>query len=153
MLFLKLAKEIAAPCDINMPMADFSVPTKGQVDIALTLAIDCILTGKPLYVGCMGGRGRTGLMLALIAKAFQVKSPVPYVRKHYFSHAVETPEQYKWVTRYRVPKAIRRRIHAASWLSYLKLGQSLTKSVGWERHKKEAKMWAFLIDKLASVVG
>lgn len=145
MRFLKLAKELPLPCDIDMPVVDFQVPTKAQVDVALSAAIDCILAGKPLYVGCMGGQGRTGLMLALIAKAFSVKSPVPYVRRKYYSHAVETDMQYKFVTKYRVPKSIKRKIKAATLLSYLRFGQNLTKSLSQE----ESKVWMFIVDKLA----
>lgn len=41
--------------------------------------------------------GRTGLFLAILAKAVGFNDPVAYVRKHYYNHAVETAEQAKYV--------------------------------------------------------
>lgn len=119
---LKLAKEIDLPCDIDLPIIDFSVPKKAAMDAALAAAVDQITQGLPLYVGCMAGRGRTGLFLAVLAKAFGVKSPVPYVRRKYFEHAVESPEQYKFVTRYRVPPEIKKAIRRMKIMSYFGFG-------------------------------
>ncbi len=54
-------------------------------------------------VACAGGRGRTGTALACLAVLDGVPAPeaVAYVREHYAPHAVETPWQRRFVTRFR----------------------------------------------------
>ncbi|HEY6737895.1 MAG TPA: protein phosphatase [Actinopolymorphaceae bacterium] len=53
-------------------------------------------------VACGGGRGRTGTALACLAVLDGVPShdAVAYVREHYDPHAVETPWQRRFVTRF-----------------------------------------------------
>ncbi|WP_035841404.1 protein-tyrosine phosphatase family protein [Kitasatospora azatica] len=53
-------------------------------------------------LACAGGRGRTGTALACLAVLDGVPSAeaVAYVRHHYSSHAVETPWQRRFVTRF-----------------------------------------------------
>jgi protein-tyrosine phosphatase len=52
---------------------------------------------------CAGGHGRTGTALACLAVLDGVPSreAVAYVRAHYDAHAVETPWQRRFVTRFR----------------------------------------------------
>lgn len=84
--------------DVLLKIEDYSVPRdKRLVALALKDALYAALQGKDVYVGCMGGWGRTGLFLALIAKAAGEADPVAFVRKNYTSHAVETPEQKAYV--------------------------------------------------------
>ncbi|GAA3719389.1 protein-tyrosine phosphatase family protein [Nonomuraea antimicrobica] len=54
-------------------------------------------------VACGGGRGRTGTALACLAVLDGVPGDraVAYVREHYARHAVETPWQRRYVTRFR----------------------------------------------------
>ncbi|CAM9664844.1 unnamed protein product [Phaeothamnion confervicola] len=48
---------------------------------------------------CEAGIGRTGLMLALLAKAFGIQNPVSFVLLHYCPHIVETVLQFSfWST-------------------------------------------------------
>ncbi|WP_377272893.1 protein-tyrosine phosphatase family protein [Peterkaempfera sp. SMS 1(5)a] len=58
-------------------------------------------------IACAGGLGRTGTALACLAVLDGVPSDkaVPYVREHYASHAVETPWQRRFVSRFRLPPA------------------------------------------------
>ena len=53
-------------------------------------------------VACNGGRGRTGTALACLAVLDGVPAgeAVAYVREHYDAHAVETPWQRRYVTRF-----------------------------------------------------
>ncbi|MFF8956540.1 protein phosphatase [Streptomyces sp. NPDC014894] len=53
-------------------------------------------------LACGGGRGRTGTALACVAVLDGVPAAeaVAYVRRHYSSHAVETPWQRKYVLRF-----------------------------------------------------
>lgn len=116
---VKMAAEIVADCDVDIPTRDYQVPDKKKLEDGLRKAVDLILKGEPLYVGCMGGMGRTGLFLAILAKAFRVKSPVPYIRKKYYFHAVETPEQYSFVTKFKIPADVKKKIRFAKYWSYL----------------------------------
>jgi len=55
---------------------------------------------RKLYVGCMGGTGRTGTLLALLVAQhpqFTGEAAVAYVRANYKAHAVETQDQYNQV--------------------------------------------------------
>lgn len=53
-------------------------------------------------IACAGGRGRTGTALACLAVLDGVPNhqAVGYVRKHYARHAVETPWQRRFVSRF-----------------------------------------------------
>lgn len=85
--------------DLNIPIADFSVPEDEDfVTTAIREIFEAALRGQSVYVGCGAGWGRTGLVLALCAKAAGLDKPVEFVREHYTSRAVETPEQYEFVT-------------------------------------------------------
>ncbi len=98
---VKLAKEIDAPCNMSLPIPDFSVPKLQDAHWAIARMAWQIASGQPVYVGCMAGRGRTGLFLALFAKAYDAsETPVEYIRTIYNPHAVETQEQYDFVTAY-----------------------------------------------------
>jgi hypothetical protein len=84
--------------DVRLPIRDFSVPEDpAQVVYALLRTMLAAVDGKKVYVGCMGGWGRTGLFLALLAKAAGIEDPIGYVRQNYTSRAVETAEQEGYV--------------------------------------------------------
>jgi len=121
---VKLAEEINRPCDVNIPTVDFDVPPKAVLDAGLAQAVTLLLAGEPLYVGCMGGKGRTGLFMAVLAKVLGVVNPVEYVRAEYYAHAVETKSQYAYVTEYEAPaavtKAIRKARLTATWAFWSK---------------------------------
>jgi hypothetical protein len=123
---VKMAREINAHCDIDIPTKDFCTPEKEWLDRGLLQAVEAILAGKPVYVGCYAGKGRTGLFLAVLAKAFGIDHPVEYVRAHYYPHAVETAEQYKFVTQYAIPEEVKRRIFLARIKSIFTFKKSLT---------------------------
>jgi protein-tyrosine phosphatase len=104
---VKLAMEIKTKCEVSIPIRDFDVPSKSDLDEGLYKTVMALLRKEWVYAGCMGGKGRTGLFLAVLAKAFGVKNPVEYVRQNYFEHAVETKEQYEFVSDYRIPLKVR----------------------------------------------
>ena len=126
---IKLAREINRPHDLSIPIKDFSVPTTDDLDRGLTEAVRLILSGQPVYAGCMGGRGRTGLFLAVLAKAFGIRGPVEYVRENYSHHAVETREQYDFVMGYAIPEAVARSIQFARLRSVFYFSKCLTQSI------------------------
>lgn len=85
------------------PILDFDVPdirVYGLIESQLPELVIEATKNKFVYFGCMGGTGRTGLVLALIAKACGEKDPVAYVREHYRPHAVETNDQKSYVAQY-----------------------------------------------------
>ena len=127
MVGVKLAREINRPYDLSVPIKDFSVPNKVDLDEGLELAVSYILDGDPVYSGCFGGKGRTGLFLAILAKAFGIENPVEYVRENYSRHAVETQEQYDFVMDYSVPASVKRSIKLARWWSVFSLRSSMTR--------------------------
>src|SRR6478735_12670186 len=55
--------------------------------------------GDVVEVGCMGGLGRTGTVLACMAvlAGVDANEAVAWVREHYRPNAVETPDQERWV--------------------------------------------------------
>lgn len=55
--------------------------------------------GQHIEVGCKGGLGRTGTVLACMAVLAGVapEDAVRWVRENYDPEAIETPEQEKWV--------------------------------------------------------
>lgn len=99
---IKMAVEIDHPHDVSVPTVDFSVPDPGDLTKGIKAAFDSMADGNDIYVGCMGGIGRTGLFMAVMVRALgsyekNEVDPVTYVRKYYNAHAVETPEQKEYV--------------------------------------------------------
>lgn len=101
---VKLAQEINLPCDINLPIADYSIPRADQAESALIKSIEAMGRGEVLYAGCMGGKGRTGLFMALLAKAAGEADPIAHVRSTYYEHAVETREQERFVQNFEISR-------------------------------------------------
>lgn len=56
--------------------------------------------GKKVHVGCIGGHGRTGLVLSAVAAALGEKDAIRYVRKNYCKKAVETNVQVKFLVKH-----------------------------------------------------
>lgn len=109
---IKVAEEINLPYAVKIDIEDFNIPDDvGEVELAIVAAIAAARMGSIPYVGCMGGMGRTGTILAIIVKALTRASrprvlgvsigrcpdPVAYVRTHYNSHACETGAQRQYV--------------------------------------------------------
>ncbi|MDG5496955.1 hypothetical protein [Niveispirillum sp. BGYR6] len=94
---VKMAAEIDMPCTVDIPICDYGTPTATDLRRGLVSAINCIIDGKPVYVGCMAGIGRTGLFLAALAKVAGEADPVAYVRRYYYPGAVETRAQHDFV--------------------------------------------------------
>jgi hypothetical protein len=79
---------------------DFGLPPDGaraaaQIRAAFARAKD----GEGVEIGCLGGLGRTGTVLACMAVLAGVDPPdaVAWVRENYRSDAVETRDQERWV--------------------------------------------------------
>lgn len=98
-LYLDERWEPTWPADV-VAWADFGLPrdptsAARQIEEAFTRARQ----GQIVEVGCFGGLGRTGTVLACMAVLAGVDpaEAVTWVRQNYNVHAVETPEQEAWV--------------------------------------------------------
>lgn len=85
--------------DLNIPIRDFDVPQcrPGFMRDMIRETFAAALADKHVYIGCMGGWGRTGLFMALLAKAAGADDPVGHVRATYTPKAVETKKQAAYV--------------------------------------------------------
>ncbi len=85
-----------------VPWPDFRLP-RNRRDAAEALREAWLRAEQErVEIACGGGRGRTGTALACIAvlDGVPAKQAVAFVREHYEHHAVETPWQHRYVTRF-----------------------------------------------------
>jgi hypothetical protein len=81
---------------------DFGIPEeKTAIMTALRSLLARAQTGQRVEIGCLGGHGRTGTAVACLAvlTGCPAGEAVAWVREHYCTSAVETPEQEAFVTR------------------------------------------------------
>lgn len=100
---VKMAIEIFAPCTVSIPTQDFKVPDLGDMWWGLAKSLWLLRTEGHIYVGCMGGIGRTGLFMAIMTRLLTgVDGPtaVTQVRKDYNPSAVETKDQKDYVAKF-----------------------------------------------------
>lgn len=87
------------PADV-ISWRDFGLPEAPEVAARqIATAFDRARRGELIEVGCLGGCGRTGTVLACMAVLSGVppEDAVTWVRAAYRPEAVETPEQEEWV--------------------------------------------------------
>ncbi len=90
--------QLDAPCDLHFPIKDFGVPRPVDFEELLITLINIADTGRVLYVGCYGGIGRTGMVVAGLARALVITDdPVRWARTNYLGHAVETDGQQELI--------------------------------------------------------
>lgn len=86
----------------HLDWPDFGVPEDAeQVRTALQALLDRARRGERVEIGCLGGHGRTGTALALLAvlTGHPGDDAVGWVRTHYCARAVETAEQEAYVNK------------------------------------------------------
>lgn len=79
---------------------DFGIPSAPETAARqITNAFERAKDGERVEIGCLGGLGRTGTVLACMAVLAGIPSldAVGWVRRHYRRESVETPEQADWV--------------------------------------------------------
>ena len=60
-----------------------------------------IRLGKKVHIGCIGGHGRTGTVLAALVAIMENRTDaISYVRKHYCTKAVESEKQIEFLMKY-----------------------------------------------------
>jgi len=88
--------------DIYFKIADMGVP-KSLEDFKklLSYTAKAMKAGKKVFVGCIGGHGRTGLFLAALTKVMiGDEDATTTVRENYCHKAVESTEQIKWLKKH-----------------------------------------------------
>jgi protein-tyrosine phosphatase len=95
---IKLAPEEPKASDAEVPIRDMGIPSDpDHMACTILQALRRAIDGQQVFVGCLGGLGRTGTFLALLARACGEPTPVEYVRQSFRPAAVETPEQEIYV--------------------------------------------------------
>ena len=86
-----------AHCHIEWP--DYGLPADPvSTDHVLAEAAALARSGAVVEIGCIGGHGRTGTALAMLALAAGLTTdPVAWVRRVYCDKAIETNEQESFV--------------------------------------------------------
>lgn len=91
--------------EVYYPIDNMRAPTDpAEFGRMIVWLLSMIRTGARVHVGCIGGHGRTGLVLAaLVARAdvgVPSSDPIGYARARYCKKAVETKEQIEFLVRH-----------------------------------------------------
>ena len=84
---------------LYLPIPDFSVPAKDDLEQAVQQTLAYAQAGQHIIIHCSAGIGRTGLFTAYLAKwclGLSGAEALPWVR-HFIPRAVETLEQQQLV--------------------------------------------------------
>lgn len=87
---------------IHFPINDMSVPKDPAEFKAMInwLSVQ-LLAGKSVHVGCLGGHGRTGLVLSALVQVISGNvDAIDYVRKNYCNKAVENTQQAQFLNKH-----------------------------------------------------
>jgi protein-tyrosine phosphatase len=93
-LYLKAGFQV-----LYLPIPDFGVPTRDDLEQAVQHTIAYAQAGHHIVIHCSAGIGRTGLFTAYLAKrcpGLSGSDALQWVRR-FIPHAVETPEQQRLV--------------------------------------------------------
>ena len=80
---------------IQFPVNDFSVPPKkkfNELKKLISFIKENLMLSKYVLIHCNGGKGRSGMIAALVLKAMKEKDPIKKVREKVIG-AIETEEQ------------------------------------------------------------
>lgn len=88
--------------EVFYPIFDQHAPTNvSRFKKMVTWLCNQLQDGKRVHVGCIGGHGRTGVVLsAIVAELLGEKDAIQWVRKNYCKKAVESREQVKFLMKH-----------------------------------------------------
>jgi hypothetical protein len=89
------------PIIVNFPITDMQVPKDvGEFKKMIAWLKVQGQAGKKIHVGCIGGHGRTGTLLAALMKEVTGNvDAISYVRKNYCTKAVESDAQVRFLAK------------------------------------------------------
>jgi protein-tyrosine phosphatase len=89
----------AGRATIALPVADFAAPSAEALADGLVALLRAMRAApeREVYIGCRAGLGRTGMLIAALAKLAGHGDPVGWTRLHYDPRAVETEAQARVV--------------------------------------------------------
>lgn len=100
---VRCAEEIPTSADrvaIDIATKDFHPFDDSILEQEIPKIVQRLMLGEQLYVGCMGGIGRTGTVLSILAAQhpnFTAAEAIAYIRSIYHPHACETIAQERQV--------------------------------------------------------
>lgn len=91
-----------APVQAKALITDGSVPKdKADFDAMIDYLIEELAEGKRVHIGCIGGHGRTGLVMAVLVNVINgEQDAITWVREHHCEKGVESIEQVKWLNKH-----------------------------------------------------
>lgn len=94
-LIINLMAEYDLDCDFYLPIKDYEVPE--NIDDMIKIFEEIKKTNKHVFVGCLGGMGRTGLFMSCFLKYLGYQNSFEIVRSQYNPNAVENEKQKKFI--------------------------------------------------------
>jgi len=96
--------------DFLLVCRDFGVPEMRDYESAISAIALETAVGNLVYIGCMGGIGRTGTVMAGLVRVLtdcNGEEAVTWVRANYLGHAVETKAQRELVASFNADRVRR----------------------------------------------
>ncbi len=108
------------PLRLHFPISDHGVPKEVTAFKAMVSYLcNRLREGAKVHAGCIGGHGRTGLLVAAIVAELGVsKDPIAWVRQHYCSKAVESASQVGFLVKHYKAKTAKPREYALPKVTY-----------------------------------
>lgn len=94
--------EVQRVVEVHYTISDMYAPKDvPRFKKLVTWLCNQLQSGKKVHVGCVGGHGRTGIVLsAVVAEALEKKDAIQWVRKHYCKKAVESKTQIQFLMKH-----------------------------------------------------
>lgn len=94
----------APPHCVYYPIKNMKVPTRpDKFEALVDMIVGVLGKGGKVHVGCIGGHGRTGLVIGAVVARLEIapeNDAINWVRKHYCKRAIETAGQEGFLITY-----------------------------------------------------